>query len=87
MPAPVAPAAGTALRTECERDARGSHCCEAAASALAGVRARGRRWSEAGGPLVEQASRQRLACLQSKHCDKDSAAMHAFERLLVKVPE
>jgi hypothetical protein len=34
-----------------------------------------------------EASRQRLACLDSGVCSKDSAAMQAFERLLGKVPE
>ena len=36
---------------------------------------------------LAQASRQRLACLDSGRCSKASPAMQAFERLLVKVPE
>ena len=36
---------------------------------------------------VREASRQRLACLDSGKCSKDSPAMQAFERLLTKVPE
>jgi hypothetical protein len=34
-----------------------------------------------------EASRQRLACLQSGTCDAASPAMRAFDRLLIKVPE
>lgn len=34
-----------------------------------------------------EASRQRLACVESGSCDVTSAAMRAFDRLLVKVPE
>lgn len=34
-----------------------------------------------------EASRQRLACLQSGACDPASPAMRAFDRLLIKVPE
>lgn len=34
-----------------------------------------------------EASRQRLACLDAGTCSKNSPAMQAFERLLVKVPE
>ena len=34
-----------------------------------------------------EASRQRLACLREGKCSKASEALHAFTRLLVKVPE
>ena len=37
--------------------------------------------------LLREAARQRLACLDSGACSKDSRAMQAFERLLIKVPE
>ena len=37
--------------------------------------------------LLREASRHRLACLESGACSKDSSAMHAFERLLIKAPE
>jgi hypothetical protein len=34
-----------------------------------------------------EASRQRLACVESGECDVTSPEMRAFDRLLVKVPE
>lgn len=37
--------------------------------------------------LFREASRHRLACLDSGECSKDSKGMQAFERLLMKVPE
>jgi hypothetical protein len=37
--------------------------------------------------LFREACRQRAACLASGSCERDSPAMHAFERMLLKVPE